>query len=136
MSPLHAVAVLLLDASGHTWLARRRRAPCEGLWECPGGAVEAGELPDEAAVREVWEETGLAVQGDSPLLPRGVVPFTVEGREVWCNLFVWHTDERPRHVEPDARMAWWRLATHEMELRLCTPATGALLALAPWAPRE
>jgi len=30
-----------------------------GLWLPPGGHIEAGELPDEAAVREVWEETGV-----------------------------------------------------------------------------
>ncbi|MDQ4126956.1 MAG: NUDIX domain-containing protein [Actinomycetota bacterium] len=33
-----------------------------GMWLPPGGHIEANELPDEAAVREVWEETGLAVR--------------------------------------------------------------------------
>ncbi len=30
-----------------------------GLWLPPGGHIEHGELPDEAAVREVFEETGV-----------------------------------------------------------------------------
>ena len=33
--------------------------PKIGLWLPPGGHVETGELPDEAAVREVLEETGV-----------------------------------------------------------------------------
>jgi len=36
-------------------------------WMCPGGHVEPGELPDEAVLREVLEETGLRVQ----ILPNG-----------------------------------------------------------------
>ncbi len=33
-----------------------------GMWLPPGGHVEAGELPDEAAVREVFEETGIRAE--------------------------------------------------------------------------
>lgn len=33
-----------------------------GIWLPPGGHIEPGELPDEAAIREVMEETGLAVE--------------------------------------------------------------------------
>ncbi len=31
------------------------------LWTTPGGAIEPGERPSDAAVREMWEETGLHV---------------------------------------------------------------------------
>jgi len=37
------------------------RHPKLGLWLPPGGHIESGELPDEAAVREVYEETGVEV---------------------------------------------------------------------------
>jgi 8-oxo-dGTP pyrophosphatase MutT (NUDIX family) len=33
-----------------------------GMWLPPGGHIEVDELPDEAAVREVWEETGVQVE--------------------------------------------------------------------------
>lgn len=39
------------------------------LWLPPGGHVEPDEAPDAAAVREVWEETGLRVQITSACVP-------------------------------------------------------------------
>ncbi|MBA3379142.1 MAG: NUDIX domain-containing protein [Chloroflexota bacterium] len=33
-----------------------------GIWLPPGGHIDPGELPDEAAIREVLEETGIAVE--------------------------------------------------------------------------
>lgn len=36
--------------------------PSRSYWTLPGGGIEAGESPAEAAMREVWEETGLRVR--------------------------------------------------------------------------
>jgi len=47
---------------GHLLMIRRGHEPGAGLWSVPGGRVEAGETLHEAVVREVAEETGLAVE--------------------------------------------------------------------------
>jgi 8-oxo-dGTP diphosphatase len=43
-------------------LIRRANPPRAGSWSLPGGKVEPGELIVEAVMREILEETGLAVE--------------------------------------------------------------------------
>lgn len=52
------VAVFVVHA-GHVALHPHRKL---GLWLPPGGHIEMHELPDDAARREAWEETGIAVR--------------------------------------------------------------------------
>jgi ADP-ribose pyrophosphatase YjhB (NUDIX family) len=47
--------------NGRVLLVRRAHPPLQGEWSLPGGAVEPGETLTAATVREVFEETGLAV---------------------------------------------------------------------------
>ena len=57
-----AVSAIVTDAAGRVLLVRRSHAPEAGRWALPGGKVEPGELLADAVVREVVEETGLAVR--------------------------------------------------------------------------
>ncbi|MGX1851120.1 methyltransferase, FxLD system [Streptomyces sp. NPDC055299] len=59
------VCAVVTDGSGRVLLGRSTR----GMWELPGGRVEAGESFQAAAVRELAEETGLTADiGDAHLL--------------------------------------------------------------------
>ncbi|GBD50320.1 mutator MutT protein [Methylopila sp. Yamaguchi] len=57
------VACALVDADGRVLLAQRPEGKTlAGLWEFPGGKVEAGERPEETLIRELAEELGVAVE--------------------------------------------------------------------------
>ncbi|MEU6552076.1 NUDIX hydrolase [Streptomyces sp. NPDC046915] len=58
--PALSMAVIVND--GKLLMIRRSEREGDLLWALPGGGIEAGETPEEAAVREALEETGLKVE--------------------------------------------------------------------------
>ncbi len=62
-NPAPTAGVLLLE-DDKVLLVKRRYEPYRGLWVIPSGYIERDEGPEETAVREVEEETGLKVSLD------------------------------------------------------------------------
>lgn len=60
-------AGVLVTQDGQLLLVKRSIEPYLGYWDIPGGFLEEDELPDEGALREVEEETGLQVEVTSLL---------------------------------------------------------------------
>ena len=57
--PLLAVDCVLFDRTGRLLLIRRKNEPFQGQHALPGGFVEYGEKVEQAAARELLEETNL-----------------------------------------------------------------------------
>lgn len=58
-----AITIVPVDASGVIWFVRQYRHPTgQMLLELPAGTLEPGEQPEEAALREIREEIGMAAK--------------------------------------------------------------------------
>jgi 8-oxo-dGTP diphosphatase len=116
---------LILDGQGRVLLFRFVYAdgPIAGttFWATPGGAVDPGETYEEAARRELFEETGLRVSDVGPQVARRVVSFRLpDGRmsRVDQRFFLLHAEpfdlspagwtEEERRVLAEHR--WWTAA--------------------------
>jgi 8-oxo-dGTP diphosphatase len=107
---LPAVSVAL-QRGDRLLLVRRGRAPSFGYYAFPGGRVEAGETLEEAARRELAEETGMIVGPLSPL-----VRLPVEGDDVDYDLQVFfghYVEGEPVAADDAAEASFFTLT--EME---------------------
>jgi 8-oxo-dGTP diphosphatase len=92
---------IIADATGAILIARRPdHAHQGGLWEFPGGKVEAGETVDAALRRELHEELGIAIQAAEPLLGiRHLYPDKTVVLEVW-RVTAYHGEPHGREGQP------------------------------------
>lgn len=60
-NPKPCAGVLVVDDQKRVLLVKRTEPPAAGSWSLPAGYLEADEPPQEAASRELHEETGLSV---------------------------------------------------------------------------
>ena len=77
--PYLAVSAAIIRA-GKVLVVRRARQPAQSLYTFPGGAVEVGETLNEAAIREVREETSLAIEPVALAGHREVISRDAQGR--------------------------------------------------------
>ena len=107
-------AVALIDQDGRVLLAQRPKGkPMEGLWEFPGGKVEAHETPEVALLRELEEELGINTW-ESCLAPLTFASHTYETFHLVMPLFVCRKWKGIPHPRENQRLKW----VTKQELRL------------------
>jgi 8-oxo-dGTP diphosphatase len=123
---LLVAACALVDADGRVLIAQRPAGkPMAGLWEFPGGKVEAHERPEDTLIRELREELGIGVQEEC-LAPLSFASHAYEEFHVLMPLYVcrrWNGIVAPMEGQ---RLAWAR----PLELRNypMPPADAPLIA--------
>lgn len=69
MKRIHVVAAIIVGPDQQIFISRRGEHLHQGgLWEFPGGKVEAGESPDAALARELFEEIDIHVTHSQPYM--------------------------------------------------------------------
>lgn len=103
---LPVVAAALVNAAGEVLVQRRPTGKAHGgLWEFPGGKVEAGESPEQALIRELDEELAIEVDADA-LEPAAFATGPSADRHLVLLLYVirrWRGEPRPAAADA---IAW------------------------------
>ncbi len=118
-------AVALIDADRRVLIAKRPAGKgMAGLWEFPGGKVEAGETPEAALVRELDEELGIDVT-EACIAPLSFVSHAYEDFHLLMLLYVCRKwSGTPRAREHDG-LTWVR--PHELRAYPMPPADAPLI---------
>lgn len=75
-------------------LIKRTKDPYKNLWSLPGGKVEIGEHPQDAIIREIWEEAKLKVNF---IAVRGVVSEILKkGNKIDGQFIIWVCETRSK----------------------------------------
>jgi len=119
-----SVSIALRDADGRVLLARHSEG---GVWLLPGGAIEPSEIPADAAVREMFEETGLFVRLTGLVGVFGGPEFVIHyrnGHRTSYVMAVFEAEHGEGTLHPDG--------TEVLEVLFVSEAEAAVLPKAPW----
>jgi len=101
-------ACALIDADGRVLIAERPAGkPMAGLWEFPGGKVDADERPEDALIRELKEELGIVVN-EACLAPLTFASHTYADFHLVMPLYVCRRWEGIVSAQEGQKLAWVR----------------------------
>ena len=102
------VACALVDTDKRVLIAQRPQGKTlAGLWEFPGGKVEAGETPEQSLIRELEEELGIVVR-EACLAPLTFASHRYPDFHLLMPLYVCRRWEGTITAKEGQRFAWVR----------------------------
>ena len=105
---LLVVACALVDADRRVLIAQRPPGKqLAGLWEFPGGKLEAGETPEEALIRELQEELGVSTK-TACLAPLTFASHSYENFHILMPLFVCRKWQGVPEMREHSALKWVR----------------------------
>jgi len=123
-APRASVSVLC-HRDGRALVVKRGKPPFKDHWSLPGGVIELGETLQEAAARELLEETGVTASLGAPVETFDSIQHDDDGRvvthfilTVFCGAYV---SGIPLAQDDAAELDW--LLPEELETRPTTPGT-------------
>ncbi|MBW2108265.1 MAG: NUDIX hydrolase [Deltaproteobacteria bacterium] len=117
-------------------LVKRGRPPGKGLWAIPGGLVNLGETLQEAAERELREETSVVIRARAPIHAFDMIEYDEAGQIRFHYVIV---DVQAEYVagEPtaadDVSEAQWISRSELDDLPVSRSTLAALKRVGPWA---
>lgn len=104
---------VVVNRSGEVLLVRRGNDPYKGCWALPGGFMEMNETIEHCAVRELMEETGIAVtEQEIGLIGIFSTPGRdPRGRTVTAAYRVCISEATATAGDDAAEVRWWKLTT-------------------------
>ena len=116
---------IIEDVSGRLLVSLRPEGkPWPGFWEFPGGKVDPGETPEQALVRELWEELGITVTAPEPFR---VLEYTYPERTVRLHFYRVRHWTGTAHGREGQEVRWlypWEIPALEcLPANLCMTAT-------------
>jgi 8-oxo-dGTP diphosphatase len=101
-------ACALIDADRRVLLAERPAGKTmAGLWEFPGGKVEAGERPEETLIREMKEELGIVIR-EPCLAPLTFASHAYPNFHLLMPLYICRRWEGIVQAQEGQKLAWVR----------------------------
>jgi 8-oxo-dGTP diphosphatase len=108
MKLMLVAAVALVDADRRVLIAQRPEGKSlAGLWEFPGGKLEAGETPEQALIRELEEELGISTKS-ACLAPVSFASHSYESFHLLMPLYVCRKWQGTPHAREHAALRWVR----------------------------